>query len=369
MTNTGIKLHIDSKIISSGASESAARGMENSVEMLDYPSYQLTRMDSRDPESILEHIDEWVHSLPMRELLKEFGGAFSADRHADSLRYLEAFSAEHWDFRKGRERHQSEHRAFDPGTKRLVHAAAYALGLGTTTYPSHDEYRHVLILGGKMLTCMKRAEFALDLLRSGMAEAPEISGLGSFRRTDDGERAASPVQPADRLDFEVDAMEAAMVHAFTLRGTPYEESKGDPYAEPNRSWKFRTYSRVDGLSPRTEGRRAHVVAADASNPRALRANTADTCRFWADRVAVLEPGDRVLVVTTAIFVPFQHCDAVATLGLPYQCAIDTVGIDLDGPEFRTEETATGKYLQEIRSAIVSMLGLREVALQRRRRRP
>ncbi|MDN3238506.1 hypothetical protein [Glycomyces tritici] len=337
--------------------------------MLEYPSYQLTRMDSRDPESILEHIDEWVHSLPVRDLLKEFGGAFPTGRHADSLRYLEAFSAEHWDFRKGRERYQSEHRAFDPGTKRLVHAAAYALGLGTTTFPSHDEYRHVLILGGKMLTCMKRAEFALDLLRSGMVEAPEISGLGSFRKADDGERAASPVQPADGLDFEVDAMEAAMVHAFTLRGTPYEESKGDPYAEPNRSWKFRTYSRVDGLSPRTEGRQAHVVAADASNPEALRANTADTCRFWADRVAVLEPGDRVLVVTTAIFVPFQHCDAVATLGLPYQCVIDTVGIDLEGPEFRTEATATGKYLQEIRSAIVSMLGLREVALQRRRRRP
>jgi hypothetical protein len=369
MTNTGIQLHIDSKIISSGASESAARGMENSVEMFDYPSYPLTRMDSRDPESILEHIDEWVHSRPIHDLLKEFGGAFPTGRHADSLRYLEEFSAEHWDFRKGRERHQSEHREFDPGTKRLVHAAAFALGLVGDTVPSHHEYRHVLILGGKMPTCMKRAEYALELLSSYMAEAPEISGLGSFRRTDDGERAASPVQLADGLDFEVDAMEAAMVHAFTLRGTPFEESKGDPYTEPNRSWKIRTYSRVDGLSARTEGRQANVVAADASNPQALRANTADTCRFWADRVAVLEPGDRVLVVTTAIFVPFQHCDAVATLGLPYQCEIDTVGIDLEGPEFRTEETATGKYLQEIRSAIVSMLRLREVALQRGRRLP
>ncbi|MEU5870149.1 hypothetical protein AB0A73_01145 [Glycomyces sp. NPDC047369] len=286
----------------------------------------------------------------------------------DPLRYLEEFSAEHWDFRGGRERYESEHREFDPATKWLVREAAYALGLGTDSWPSHDEYRHVLILGGKMLTCLKRAEFARDLLAT-MTDAPEISGLGSFREAGDDERAAAPVQPAAGLDFEVDAVEAAMVHVFALRGTPYDQAKGDPYTDPNRSWKIRTYSDVGALSRRTEGRVAHVVAADASDPGAQRANTADTCRFWADQVAALEPDERVLVVTTAIFVPFQHCDAVATLGLPYRCEIDTVGVDLDGPEFRNEETVTGQYLQEIRSAIVSMRRLRDVALQRRRRFP
>lgn len=61
-------------------------------------------------------------------------------------------------------------------------------------------------------------------------------------------------------------------------------------------------------------------------------------------------------MTAPIYVPFQHCDAIRTLGVPYGCAIDTVGVDptlADAP--LPEPTLTpGRYLQEVRSAIRSM---------------
>jgi hypothetical protein len=59
----------------------------------------------------------------------------------------------------------------------------------------------------------------------------------------------------------------------------------------------------------------------------------------------------VLVVTTDLFVPFQHCDAVRLLGLPYGCAVETVGFDT------STTVRTFELLQEVRSAIRSMRAL------------
>jgi hypothetical protein len=106
-----------------------------------------------------------------------------------------------------------------------------------------------------------------------------------------------------------------------------------------------------------------AVAAPSSAPDRRRADTVDTCRFWADEVVDLTPGDSVLVVTSAPYTAFQHCDAIAHMGLPYGCTIDTVGVDpatLPEPHFRKRHSASG-YLQEIRSAIRSMRRLHYAA--------
>jgi hypothetical protein len=66
------------------------------------------------------------------------------------------------------------------------------------------------------------------------------------------------------------------------------------------------------------------------------------------------------MVTAPIYVPFQHCDALRTLALPYGCGIDTVGVDPTAPWLRAfpEPAPTpGRHLQEIRSAIRSLRAL------------
>ncbi|MCI4061548.1 hypothetical protein MRQ36_02750 [Micromonospora sp. R77] len=68
-------------------------------------------------------------------------------------------------------------------------------------------------------------------------------------------------------------------------------------------------------------------------------------------------------MTAPIYVPFQHCDALRTLAVPYGCGIDTVGVDpaSAAPAGIPEPTLTpGRYLQEIRSAIRAMRALHDL---------
>jgi hypothetical protein len=63
------------------------------------------------------------------------------------------------------------------------------------------------------------------------------------------------------------------------------------------------------------------------------------------------------VVTTDLFVPFQHCAAVRVLGLSFGCIVDTIGFDRARSPYEPPPRAT-ELLQEIRSTI---LWLREIA--------
>jgi len=102
-----------------------------------------------------------------------------------------------------------------------------------------------------------------------------------------------------------------------------------------------------------------VLAAPSSRPAQRRANTADTLHFWAQSAGV-RPGQRVLVVTSALHATFQHCDAVRVL-LPYGCVVETAGLDSEAvtdPRLRST-VETGTLLQEIRSAIRSLHHLHE----------
>jgi hypothetical protein len=290
----------------------------------------------------------------MRHLLAQFGGALPGTGTAEDLAYLEAFSADHWDFRAGRERHETAPAPLNPGQERVATAAALALGLGAEGTPRRRHYTHVLVLGGLVASCLFRTRFAAELLASGI-RADNVTGVGGFRPLGGPDRESAALSGIPCGDFEVDAIEASLKRAFGIKGEPAVDEGGDPHREPGRAWKVATFA----TGPVT----VRAVAAPSSQPDRRRADTVDTCRFWADRVADLAPGDSVLVVTSAPYTAFQHCDAITHMGLPYGCAVDTVGVDpatLPEPHFRKVHTASG-YLQEVRSAIRSMQRLYGIA--------
>ncbi|SCG64900.1 hypothetical protein GA0070613_3910 [Micromonospora inositola] len=292
----------------------------------------------------------WVDSAPLRALVSHFGGDWPAGDLTTALAGLDDFSARHWDFRDGRERPEAREPAFDPATIGLVLDSAAALGLVRAVPPALPRYAHLLVLGGLAHACLRRTAYAAHLLRDGAAVSGEVAVLGSFR-------ALSPVETRMLADVgihgcatEVDALDAGVRAAFGV-ATPAEET-GEDAEHPHRAWSSRTY-RPAGLPP------VRVLAAPSSEPDRRRAHTADTQRFWAEHVR-LRPGDPVLMVTAPIYVPFQHCDALRTLAVPYGCGIDTVGVDPALPPLARlpEPTLTpGRYLQEIRSAIRSMRAL------------
>jgi hypothetical protein len=259
---------------------------------------------------------QWAASEAMRALVTAYGSSLPEVGTDDLLAWLDAFSGEHWDFRRaGRvERDQVRAPIFDAGLTALIGAAATALGMVEPAPPPRREYDHLVILGGLGRACLQRTQYAAELVRSGAVTVSEVAALGSFRPLDEAEKQLPGLAGAG---YEVDAMKAG--------------------------------ARIAGLPD------IHVLAAPSSEPGKRRANTADTYEFWAGRVR-LRACDRVLVVTSPIYVPFQHCDAIRMIGLRHGCGIDPIGFDPDKVTVPLAPGATGpdRYLQEIRSGILSM---------------
>ncbi|GAA3250531.1 hypothetical protein ACFO1B_40230 [Dactylosporangium siamense] len=279
----------------------------------------------------------------MKALVAAFGGSLPAGSTATMLDWLGDFSGEHWDFReRDHERDQVVAPTFDPETANLIHRAATALQLVTPQPPPHSKYRYLLVLGGLARACLQRTEYAARLVRQQATIIGELAALGSFRRLNDMERAVPGLADSP---YEIDAMDVGMRTGFDIDTPPDRESSGD--SDTHSAWETRTYAAADIA--------VHILAAPSNEPDTRRANTSDTYAFWAQRVR-LTPADRILVVTSPIYVPFQHADAIRVLALRHGCGIDTIGFD---PARATIAMAPGatdpdRYLQEIRSAILSM---------------
>ncbi|MEV6845150.1 hypothetical protein [Actinoplanes sp. NPDC051411] len=297
------------------------------------------------PGRLDDQIHRWVASEPMKALVAAYGESLPDAGVGDLLAWLDAFSGVHWDFRRhGRvERDQVTAPAFDAGRTELIVAAATALRLVEAAPPPHSEYDHMLVLGGLGRACLQRSRYAAELALSGAVKVGEVAALGSFRPLTHAERELPGLGGAA---FEVDAMDVGVRAGFDLtRPVEREGLEGE--------WDVRTY-RWPGQPE------IHVLAAPSSEPAIRRANTADTYEFWAGRMR-LRATDRILVVTTPIYVPFQHGDAIRILGLRHGCGIDTIGVDPSRVTvpFAPGATNPDRYLQEMRSAIVSMRALHQ----------
>ncbi len=291
----------------------------------------------------------WVRSEPLDRLVRAFAGNPPEVGPAELLSWLDGFSARMWDFRAGRERPEAREPDLDPPLAELVLTAADALGMVWPHATLQPAYAHLLILGGLAPACLRRAAHAARLIESGQVIVDEVAALGSFRPLSPAETAALARAGLHGCATEFDVLDAGVRLAF---GDPERlTDAGEPRDDPHASWAERTYAHRSGV-------RIRVLAAPSGEPAVRRAHTADTQRFWAGRVR-LTGADPVLLVTAPIYVPFQHCDALRTLGLPYDCPVDTVGVDptLDFSPLPEPTLTPGRYLQEIRSAIRSMRAL------------
>ncbi|MFI6757590.1 hypothetical protein ACIBF5_00405 [Micromonospora sp. NPDC050417] len=317
--------------------------------MVSYAKVILPRWRGRGETDLAElrsEITNWAASTAMRDLVECFEEKWPSGDTGALLAGLEEISARCWDFRGGGERVAALTREFAEGVTERVHATAAALGLRHHNIPAERSYDHVLIHGGLLRGCLIRAGYAATLL-DGTIDTAETCGLGSFRPATEMEKAlASRLAVGECLD-EFGAMDIALRAAFA--GALPERENGNVVADkPHVSFLTREYRTPNGS-------RLRVLAAPSSDP-SRRANTADTCTFWADSVARPRPGQKILLVTTEHFVPFQHADAIRVLGIPYGCAVETIGVDpaaVPNEQLRQQLT-TVNYLQETRSAVRSM---------------
>lgn len=300
-----------------------------------------------DRARTLAGIDAWADSAALARIVRAFDGE-NTDRHgAELLDWLDEFSAAHWDFRGGAERNLAPVATLPDGVERLVFESAPELGLAGPYSPRLADYDSVLMTGGMIRAEIVKPRFARELLTGGLKTTCVVF-LGGFRAFAGDELDLAPVFGV-RGDNEFEAMVHGMELAFGPLGEP--EVTGSGAGRGNSDWRVCSW-RIDGLELR-------VVAAPSSDPEHRRANTADTYRFWADRVRPREHRS-VLVITTPIYVPYQGAGAVEILGLEHGLSVETIGASGSASDLgeHSQRYSAQNHLQEIRSAIRALRSLR-----------
>lgn len=264
-------------------------------------------------EGVERSVREWVFSDRLRELVAIFGETIPATDTREVLAWLDEFSLRRWDFRGGRERSAMRHHEFTAGESAAIMATMHDLGLAGRTTPARDSYDRILILGGGAPACVIRPAYAASLA----VTSGGVAALGSDRPLREAERRFLADIGAPGPETEADAIDLGARAAF-----------GD---EP-----------------------AVTVVCALRGDGSSRANTADTYEAW--RAADPADLDRVLIVTTDIYVPFQHFDAVRKIGLALNCSVETIGVPAgyELPSGYRVRFTLSHYLQEVRSAIRSL---------------
>lgn len=281
---------------------------------------------------------------------------------------LEKRAADSFNFRSRdgstyRERSEAITADFDDETRAEIIACATALGLVIPEPPAHHSYDMTLVLGGGFRSPLLRARYAA-LLQQGGIDLGEVHLLGSPRFLITNQPAEKPVtseyapDASDELDLMVAA--AALELGLTVQPSmflcgcisatsvcpnwPYRDMPGSAEVPPEYTHeRSRTLTAADGHH------RGAAISASTSRPP-YRPDTSDTFNLWA-RTTNPQPGQRALVVTTQVFVPFQRFDALRRLFLPYGVEVDAVGFGADwGDRPQTAEYLLQETLSAIRSA-------------------
>ena len=284
---------------------------------------------------------------------------------------VERDAAERFDFRtrngsgQYRERAQAAVGDYDDALRARIRELADRLGLVSPEPTRHQRYAKTLVMGGGYRSPLLRARYAARFQQDGV-DLGELEFLGSprFLIDEPPERPATEAYAPGAVD-EFDLMKAAARVEFGVETDPETFVCGCSSAdEICPQWLFDhgledsavvaetpaayTHERRVRLRD-AEGREVGSVYSASTSRPPLRPDTSDTFVLWV-RCADPRPGQRVLVVTTQVFVPFQAFDGIRRLYLPHGLDVDTVGFGAG----RGDRPETAEYLmQEVLSAIRS----------------
>lgn len=307
-----------------------------------------------ETEKILPgEIAEWLRSPELKKIVEVFGGKYSQNMSIDQIAgWLLEFS-DHWDYR-GKQRTAREagtgeaarwminNDSITDVQRETVLANIEKLGLRGISKPRYEQYDYVVALGGARMSCLLRPRYIKELLDKNIISAGAVVLLSGMRPVGDSERDATDSY-APGAQTEYDLINTGAENVFGLRKEYVEERYCCP--EPNRSWAIRTYTSSGFSFPILS------VSGPSSQPEIRRANSADTFRFLAKRRQI-QPGSKILLITSQIYVPYQQMEAIRTWALPNNVYVETVGFPVEWNEGRQQGMMTAaNYLQEIRSAI------------------
>lgn len=320
--------------------------------MMDCYYFGCGKDEHETEEKVINEIETWLMSPELMDIVQAFGGLYPDTKNIKELAdWLLEFS-DIWDYRRRQKtakdvktgeaaRWMVNNDSITKEQEEVIYRGIDKLGLRGVSDSFFNVYDYIVALGGARMSCLFRPRFAKCLLER-MEKAPKaVVMLSGMRPVSDSEREATDTY-ALGVRTEFDLINAGAEKVFELEHEYMEEKYCNP--NPNRSWAIRTYS--------TQGYDFPIlsVSGPSSDPETRRANSADTFAFFAEKQHI-EPGSRVLLVTSQIYVPYQQLEAIRTWAIPNNVYVETVGFP---GEWNTNQQGMMKpanYLQEIRSTI------------------
>ena len=232
----------------------------------------------------------------------------------------------------------------------LITAAARALGLVSATPVPQERFTSLVVLSGLVKACVNRTRHAKALLNDGV-RADSVAVLGGHRELRGDELVLAKELGFGDLFDEADVLLAATRQAFGLGAAQESEAAGPSRTDwDDELWSAWARYRWPGLE---------VLIVPSGEP-GRRVNTADQLRYWAAQDEI-GPEDRVLLLTTQIYVPFQQLGGLQVLGIERGCAVVCCGVDAESSFLPGLSFSGRSYLQEIRSALLAAARLMAAA--------
>lgn len=279
-------------------------------------------------------IEDWINRPTLRKLVEAFDGTWPDGDLETMVAQLVKFS-EVWDYRGGTQSRLMFHEdqgEVDP-FEDLTYEAADELGLMNPKPPSDDTYDYLLILGGLATGVEPRVKYAAKLIDEGLTIRRQIAGLGSYRELHEKELPISRrYAPGGRC--EIDHLAGMMARLFEGKANLDQPAVGGP-TDTAAVWK------IPPLRPDV----ADLVAYAAVGPEGRPANTGETYNLFLE-VSEVQLHQTALLVTSPIYVPYQHFDAIRVLGAR-GLVVETVGLMTEAPRLHPPTA----YRQEVRSAL------------------
>lgn len=297
--------------------------------------------------TLMDNITSWLHSDAFIELVELFGGKpAKTEPLIEQITYYNRFS-DIWDYRRrtanGGERWLVQEDSFLSEHREDIMNSMTLLGFRDVVVPTRQP-DYILPLGGARMANLDRCLTAQEVCRQFPEFAIPVIALTGMRPINEIER-PSLEQYAPDAQTEYDAMCGGMIRAFDLLEDPYEE-KIHQHNSINLKWAERYYS--------SNRRPIHVLSAPSSDPE-RRANSMDTFMFFLDHYN-LEPGARILLITSCIYVPFQLMK-FTELALEKGIYVDCIGNKNQLGISSVLNTAS--YLQELKATINAISVLSE----------
>ncbi len=305
----------------------------------------------KNERDLVVYMEQCINAPELEKLVQQFHDHIPEFNNIrDRVKWLADFSSV-WDFRARQKKEQDisakenarwliQNDSLSTEQEEAALALAQKWGMAVHTLPCKKKYDAILILGGARMSCLYRTRYAKQLVQKQGIKAVKVTALTGLRPVADSERTATDTYAPD-ASTEYDLMKTAIILEFGLNGN--WKKRGEGLKETNSSWVLETYEKAPTIS---------VLAAPSSRPKERRANTADTLLFWS-QLSESQGCKDILMVTSQIYVPYQHLEAVRTLGLPCGFEIETVGFPREWSGSMQGLQTAANYLQEIRSIILS----------------